>query len=299
MQGCMHDCTHHHTQKDFAPVPLTVMVGMREWCAYSSLRRFTRSIQMPRTCQGHGRVHAHQRLAAAGACLLPGRADASGQAEQPVPSRAAAQQRAQRQRERTRLQDWARPPACAGSTRPTFIRAVSRCLDCSGLLMMTATWCVSSPCRRRPSSMHSPNLSGWVPTRLGPADVQPGAVTAGGGGWHATGCSRAGRAPHVRPQVVVHSVGKLAPHEVVQRDVDVQGGAPHELVAHPAARAAQRGGQPRLRGGGGQGRRGWCQGAGRGLGRKRAAGKMGKQHRAGTACVMDERGARTCNNRRC
>lgn len=30
----------------------TVIVGMRLWCAYSSLRRLTRSIQMPRTCGG-------------------------------------------------------------------------------------------------------------------------------------------------------------------------------------------------------------------------------------------------------
>ena len=31
-------------------------------------------------------------------------------------------------------------------TMLAFMRAVSRCLDCSGLDMMTATWWVSSPC---------------------------------------------------------------------------------------------------------------------------------------------------------
>jgi hypothetical protein len=37
------------------PGSFTVMVGMRLWCAYSSLRRLTRSIHMPRTCRQLGR----------------------------------------------------------------------------------------------------------------------------------------------------------------------------------------------------------------------------------------------------
>jgi hypothetical protein len=36
--------------------------------------------------------------------------------------------------------------------RRAFMRAVSRCLDCSGLLMMTATWCTSSPCSQQTRS---------------------------------------------------------------------------------------------------------------------------------------------------
>lgn len=46
----------------------TVMVGMRLWWAYSSLRRLTRSIQMPRTCRQAVRrtVRQARRQAAGG-----------------------------------------------------------------------------------------------------------------------------------------------------------------------------------------------------------------------------------------
>ena len=49
--------------------------------------------------------------------------------------------------------------------RRAFMRAVSRCLDCSGLLMMTATWCTSSPCNHpasRNGGTHRPCLQPFI-----------------------------------------------------------------------------------------------------------------------------------------
>ena len=55
-----------------------------------------------------------------------------------------------------------------------------------------------------------------------------------------TSSTRTPPLPHVRFEVLVDAVGKLPAQQVVQGNVDVQGGAPHELVAHPPAGAAER-----------------------------------------------------------
>jgi len=41
-------------------------------------------------------------------------------------------------------------------------------------------------------------------------------------------------------QVRVHPLGKLLPHHIIQRDIDIQRLPPHELVPHPAPRAPER-----------------------------------------------------------
>ena len=102
------------------------MVGMRLCCAYSSLRKLTRSIQMPRTCEGQEAERCEivdTQSAPAGHLPLPDQVAEAAEnpgfsTQEPLPAR----------------------------TPSTFMRAVSRCLDWSGLLMITATWCVSSPC---------------------------------------------------------------------------------------------------------------------------------------------------------
>lgn len=151
----------------------TVMVGMREWWAYSSLRRLTRSIHRPRTWGGRrgweGRrwyvcvgwkVEVMRRRTGAAAVapcrcpasprLLPENRGAPADPRSPPcnqPAHAVVARSVSHTHththtlpERTLHTHGSRPPP------PTFMRAVSRCLDCSGLDMITATCRVSSPC---------------------------------------------------------------------------------------------------------------------------------------------------------
>lgn len=93
----------------------------------SHLRRLTRSIQMPRTCRrGQGKLKLPELTAQQSSDQSSGSNQSSGT---PLGTAAHFQIRVQM------------------GAMLAFMRAVSRCLDCSGLDMMTATWCVSSPCR--------------------------------------------------------------------------------------------------------------------------------------------------------